>query len=383
MPAPAEQLAAPPPYPGFLEDWWLAEWQRRLGRPPRDADWADLARDAARLSDAFTTRRAGELAASTADPRRLPAYGLFFFPRNFARVRWALREAPPPAPPARLRLLDLGAGTGAAGLAALEDLARAAPEAAVEWHAQDAADAGLALLQRLFDDLAPRHWPRASLHARTGDLAAPPPGPWDVVLVSYALNETSWFADAARRRAWLAGLVRELAPGGRLVICEPVVRDAPARLEQLRDEVAAGGLARILGPCPHHRPCPLLAAGAGWCHDVRAWAPPPAAVRINRRLFRALHLLKFSLLLLGPPEDAPPETWVRVISPALRHKGRIEFAGCAPDGRQHYYQLLTRGLTAEQRRAAARLERGDRVTVDAPAPLGDGRTLRVRGVRRA
>ena len=71
------------------------------------------------------------------------------------------------------------------------------------------------------------------------------------------------------------------------------------------------------------------------------------------------------------------------ISPVLRHKGRIEFAGCAPDGRQHRYQLLTRGLTAEQRHAAARLERGDRFTADAPAPLGDGRTLRVRGVRRA
>jgi len=376
-----------PPYPAALEEWWLGQWKLRLGRAPDADDVHRLEQTIARLSDGFTTTRTAEFGSYAASPAALIAYGLFFFPQTFVRMRFILREVfqRRGAPATPLRILDLGAGTGAAGLALLTELGgkRQGP---VELVAMDQAHTALEFLQQLFNDLAPL-WPKATLKTIAGDLSdehAPEQGPWDVILVSYALNEMLAAHPGFNAQAWLARLVQSLTPNGCLVICEPIVKDSPLRLEQLRDAVAASGLARIVAPCLHHRPCPMRARDE-WCHDVRRWQPPDSLQFLNRHLFRSIEVLKYSFLALSPatsPDIAGNASVARLVSPVHEPKGKIGFRGCAADGAMHGYEILARHVTAADREKMNALERGDRVACEGLEALKDGRTLRAQRVTR-
>ena len=376
-------------YPSSIENWWLAQWKQQLARPPAPEDIERLEQTIARLSDTFTTARTPEFGSYAARPDTLTAYGLFFFPQTFVRMRFILREVfqrgHTPDPDTPLRVLDLGAGTGAAGLALLSELGgkRQGP---VELVAMDQAHTALEFLQQLFNDLAPL-WPKATLKTIAGDLSdehAPEQGPWDVILVSYALNEMLAAHPGFNAQAWLARLVQSLTPNGCLVICEPIVKDSPLRLEQLRDAVAASGLARIVAPCLHHRPCPMRARDE-WCHDVRRWQPPDSLQFLNRHLFRSIEVLKYSFLALSPatsPDIAGDASVARLVSPVHEPKGKIAFRGCAADGAVHGYEVLGRHVTAADREKMNALERGDRVACEGLEALKDGRTLRAQRVTR-
>jgi len=367
-----------PAYPPELERWWLDRWQQHLGRAPEPDDIARLEQAIARLSDNFTTARSHEVAGYAESPDSLFAYGLFFFPQTFVRMRFILREAlRPRATP--VKALDLGAGTGAAGFALLAELA----PAAVDLTAVDASAASLDAAARLFADAIP-HAPAAAFRHVTADLAGfDAPGPWDIILISYALNELVAARPDFDAAAWLAALVGRLAPGGLLVLCEPIVKDSPLRLELVRDRLLASGAARVVAPCLHRQPCPMLARDE-WCHDVRRWQPPASLRFLNRNLFRSIAMLKFSFLVLAAPGHtaAPGDaSLARLVSPVHEPKGKIAFRGCAADGALHDYEVLARHAGGGERELLLALERGDVARIEDAQPLKDGRTLRARRVR--
>ena len=379
-----------PVYPPALEEWWLGQWKLRLGRAPDADDVHRLEQTIARLSDGFTTTRTAEFGSYAASPAALIAYGLFFFPQTFVRMRFILREvfqrrgAPAPATP--LRILDLGAGTGAAGLALLAELGHAR-QGPTELVAVDRSPASLQLLQQLFSDLAPL-WPQAALKTLEGDASlgdTHAPGPWNMILVSYALNELLAAQPGFDAQAWVARLARTLTPDGCLVICEPIVKDAPLRLEQLRDGILRAGIARVVAPCLHQQPCPMRSRDEEWCHDVRRWQPPDSLQFLNRHLFRSIEVLKYSFLAVAPPGNTEPAgdaSCARIVSPVHEPKGKIGFRGCAADGALHLYETLARHVTREEHKAMLELERGDRVRCGELQALRDGRTLRVQRVTR-
>ena len=114
-----------PAYPEALESAWLRLAMEALAVRDTEALCARLEPAVARLSDLFTTERAAGFGRYADTPELLAAYGLFFFPQTFVRTAFALAECDARAPealgaaPGRPFLLaDLGAGTGAAGLAA-------------------------------------------------------------------------------------------------------------------------------------------------------------------------------------------------------------------------------------------------------------------------
>ena len=171
-----------------------------------------------------------------------------------------------------------------------------------------------------------------------------------------------------------------LAPGGLLVACEPIVRNSALRLELVRDRLLAAGAARVVAPCLHGGPCPLLARDE-WCHDVRRWKPPASLRFLNRNLFRSIEHLKFSFLALTAPDAAATPgdaSLARLVSPVHEPKGKIAFRGCAADGALHDYEVLARHTDANERGTLLALERGDVVRCGELEPLKDGRTLRVR-----
>lgn len=380
-----------PSYPIQLEQWWLDQARQATGISDIASCMASLEKDVERLSDLFTLERADRFGGYALDERMLLAYGLFFFPQTFVRVQFVLDEISglrglclPQGRP--LRMLDLGCGSGAATFAALAQLAARAPELAVEATAIDRSRPFLGWTGRVLEanrDL----WPKAALQTGEGDLMDyRGDGLWDLVFVSFALNEAMEARADDEANVWLGRWLERLAPGGVLVILEPVSQATSERLERLRDWVAGQKLARILGPCLHHESCPLLNKGDVWCHEVRRWRIPETLELLNRRLFRSIEDLKFSFLALErsdlPNIRASNADVFRMIAPMRKLKGKLVTAGCAADGGARTYEMLSRGLDRAAEDALVSMERGAIVRAVDLKPLADGRVLRAGGIER-
>lgn len=362
-----------PGYPEPLEHAWLQHAMQVTGaRQPRAAV-ARLESAAGSLSDAFTTGRDPSFADYHSDRRALAAYGLFFFPRAFVRTLLALGETCGDFAPSRI--VDLGAGTGAAGLACLHYFRQTGK---VRLTLVDQSGACLDLSREIYSS-GRSLWPESSISTMVADARDyRGEGGSDLIISSFAINE--WMErepSEDRIVGWVRQQLANLRKGGRLILLEPALRTTVERMERLRDYVVLHALARIIAPCPHHASCPMLAEKRGWCHEVREWRVPESLRWINRRLQRDVHLLKFSMLVLeNHPPSAEAADWMRLVSPVRKEKGKYVFHGCGSDGQIHTCEWLTRNLSKEQMSASEILERGDRVLWNKAAVLGDGRTER-------
>jgi len=288
----------------------------------------------ARLHEGLVGERALVGEAYLADPALRAAYAEDLAPRTraalqrvFAQLDW---------PPVR-RVLDLGAGTGAAG---------------------EAARARFGAVELVSVDRVPGPGILAADLSRPG---RPPAveGRFELIVAAHLLNELAPRLTVAERAARVAGWCDELmAEGGSLVLVEPALRETSRALLEIRDRLVARGLF-VAAPCFWQGPCPALARDRDWCHD----AAPPAAAGRSR--------VDFSYLVLrrtGVPASDPG--LFRVVSDRLEEKGRLRLFGCGPAGR-----LALVRLTRERSAANApldRLERGSVVTVSGGAMSGDG-----------
>lgn len=276
--------------------------------PEAARDWIDdfagavpvreLERAVQALSDHYRARKPTAQLAM-AGPLRVAAYLVSRFPATYAAVSGALGQLGDWAPSS---LLDLGAGAGAASLAAQQRFPSVTTMAAVE------ADGEFLTAGR---HLVPRaDWRQADLRE------APSWPPQDLVIVSYALGELPVAARAACiEQAWQA--TAQL-----LVLIEPgspqgfsLIRDARSRL------LEAG--ARMVAPCPSEAPCPM--AGSDWCH----FAQRLERSALHRRMKHASLSYedeKFSYVAVSRTAAALPAA--RIIRRPAHHKGLIELQLC-------------------------------------------------------
>lgn len=351
-------------YPPELEAHWLhlAQTETRAGSD-RDT-LRRLLPDIQRLADGFTTRRPDTPAAPyLKDTRACMAYSLYFAPQTHARLTHILAELPPfPDTTKPLRILDLGAGTGAAAWALLDHLG----DRPIALNAWDHSRPALRGLHDIFSALRRARWPQTTLrttHAPLDGLAAHDET-YDVILMHYILNELP--PDA--RRLLLSRAARALAPNGRLVICEPLVHDAGDYLRELRTQALTDLGLHLLAPCPHEQPCPLDDA----CHDVRTWQLSRALQMLNTTLRRDLRHLAFGFLVLSPATPPPTPTFrARVVGSPTQAKGQTLCPVCCSNGRIHRIQLLHRDVDTPGRKALRKLERGQLLTLESIQPLGD------------
>ena len=382
-----------PTYPSSCESWWLDEAVRLAGAEDVPEALSTLEGVLGGLSDLFTVARpdAG-FCDYAADPLRRAAYGLFFFPQTYVRTALQLEECRvrcgwrPPSDRTP-RILDLGAGTGAAGLAVAEHL-RALSANAIAWRAVDRSAAALNSLRRMAGDLIPDF----AVETTAGDLrdiGGRASEQADVIVVSFALNECiAGLADDALV-VWTRGLLDRLAPGGLLLISEPASVESWRMLLRLRSvALDCPSSFDVMAPCLHRMACPMVpdADVGGFCHEVRSWAPPESVHALNRRLHRAVHVLKYSFLAVcrRPAQAVAPGHGglARLVTPAFFPKGRIEGVGCCADGGIRRFDALLRGLTGDERHAMGKIERGDVMEWAEPRLLGDKKTHRaIRAVR--
>ena len=258
-----------------------------------------LQRAASALSDAY---RAGEPPPRLEAAQRTAAYLVTRMPATFAAARAVLEEV------RRLlggreisSVLDVGAGAGAASLAALEEY----PRAALTLMDRDGA-----LLE------ASRQWlPQARRLQETVE-RTPNLEVHDLVILAYSAGEMT---DPPLVRAWRAARVA-------LILIEPGTPRGFAVVRAARSELLAAG-ARMIAPCPAEGSCPVI--DPGWCH----FAARVERSSLHRRIKGAslgYEDEKFSYVAMAREPAEPAAS--RIVGRPRRHPGLIELPTCTPGG---------------------------------------------------
>lgn len=319
-----------------------------VDRMLQETPLADLQRAAASLSARYRAElRDGRLHLD--DALAVKAYLAARLPATYAAVRAALAlvaEARPGFAPASL--LDLGAGPGTVLWAAADCWPGIGEALLVE--ASAAARAAGASLARGLAVPAVR-WLDADVSRAGRVLPAA-----DLVTLSYLLDELD--------PAAIGPLVERLWPLARdmLVVVEPGTPAGWARILAVRARLTALG-AHVAAPCPHDRPCPLVAPD--WCH-------------FSRRVARSrLHRLTKAgdvpwedekFIFVAASRDPAGVRAARVLSPPRAGSGKVALKLCSPDGAARE-QLFTR-RDGDAFRAARRVDWGDGFGYEGTTPSG-------------
>ena len=352
-----------------------AEHAARVGDAVLGRLRSPLAELVERTSRVYTREREDFAPASAKDA--LHARLRFYLVRDLPKLagpvhELALGDALPGG--STWRVLDLGAGVGTTTFSFLAGAmaAGAAPERVVV----DAVDQ-TPLALRAFAALAEGApgLPPLEVAAHSGDalrFVEGATGGWDVVLMGLFVNELPY----ADRQRLLDLLAQRLRPGGTVLILEPALRETSRALHRLRDELAAGW--GVYAPCLRTGPCPMLETERDWCHEEELLTLPPALESVARGAGLRGDRLRYSYLTLRRDErtlrgalDAD-DGW-RIVSQALKSKGKLEVYGCADPGRIRFTRLDRHA--ADPNAAFGEARRGQVLRIEGAEPKGKGRRL--------
>ena len=307
-----------------------------------------------------------------ADPALRAEYEADIAPRTRAALARILAElgprleAGPVERPVR-RVLDLGAGTGAAGQALRQALAPGGVLAGAASGDLDvvSVDRVAALPGVIVADL------------RTARRPPGVEGQFDVIVAAHLLNELGASLSIEDRAALVFFWARELlAPGGHIILVEPALRETSRELLAVRDRLVGAGFF-VGAPCFWQGPCPALARERDWCHAAAAWEPDQVARRAGRSrvdysylvLGRAPGVAARDLARAGQGQLEGDRRLFRVVSDPMVEKGRLRLFGCGPAGRLPLVRLDRD--RSEANRGFDEAERGDVIVADTQ-PAGDG-----------
>jgi SAM-dependent methyltransferase len=284
----------------------------------------------------------GEAYLADADLRR--QYDAEIAPRTRAALGQILDGLGPRLTPVR-RVLDLGAGTGAAGATIRQRLGEAAEVVSV--------DRVAALPGVVVADLRQRGRPPGVS------------GTFDLVVAAHLLNELAGSLDVAGRAALVFSWARELlAPAGLIILIEPALRETSRDLLAIRDRLIPAGFF-VLAPCLFQGPCPALVRDRDWCHTSAAWPDDQAAARAGQSR------VDFSYVVLARAGEPSQERRLfRVVSDPIVEKGRLRLWGCGPAGRHPLVRLDRDRTPANQGFDEA--ARGDLLIAADTERAGDG-----------
>ena len=272
-----------------------AERAQRAG----GAGFASLKRAAVEMSEAY---RAGKAPPRLAAADRTAAYLVTRMPATYAAARAVLRETHRVLGDREISsVLDIGAGSGAASLAALEEY----PAAAITL-----VDRDRALLE------AARQWlPQARATAEDVTRMASLE-PHDLVILAYSAGE---MAPAPLKKLSQAARVA-------LILIEPGTPRGFAVIRAARSELLAAG-AHMIAPCPSAGACPVV--DPDWCH----FAARVERSSLHRRIKGAdlgYEDEKYSYVALAREPVAPATS--RIVGRPRHHPGLIELDTCTPAG---------------------------------------------------
>jgi SAM-dependent methyltransferase len=285
-----------------------------------------------------------------ADRRLREEYQQDIAPRTRAALGQILEQQRPRLALANVRrVLDLGAGTGAAA-----DAVRQVLGAGVEIVSVDRVNAQPGGRVVLADLRQPGRPPGVQ-------------GRFELIVAAHLLNELGMGPEkqAAVVFAWVRELLAE-TDDALAVLVEPALRETSRALLTVRDRLVSAGLF-VVAPCFWQGSCPALIRDRDWCHAAAPWPPdaPPG------RGGGARSRVDFSYLVLARRGEAESDRRLfRVVSDAMVDKGRLRLYGCGPAGRHALIRLNRERAEANQDFELA--QRGDVLVVAGSERAGDG-----------
>ncbi|MGC8529391.1 MAG: methyltransferase domain-containing protein [Leptospirillia bacterium] len=337
-----------------------------------------VATDVSTLSRGFTER---SLDPSYMDrPEAREAYGVYYGEVSYAKGEALGREILRRAFPEllrkdRLRMLDLGAGTGAfsqgvatalfsefSGLLDLQLVDRSA--GALSYALNAAKDPRITILVT-----------QATLPEERPFL----PGSFDIVTMANCLAENEHQAES------FAGLLEEVAhallPGGIMLLVEPADKRSSRELLSLGDLLISRQFPlALLAPCPGGRTssCPALATSDDWCHEDRPANFSETLLKTAKSVGHIKDALKMSYLLFGQ-QGAPSPQALRLVSPLHKEKGF--YSGDFCDGQSWWRIRLLNRNRSDLTRSFTRLHRGETIDATLLGALTSGSPRDRRGTR--
>ena len=273
-----------------------------------------------------------------------------------------------------VRILDLGAGTGASGLSCLHYLRSQGLENHLQLEAVDYSSKSLAFLKKLHssrDDL----WTDSRVTTTRQDLKFSPSEDnrkkYDLILLGYSLNELlEEESENSNYRQLLSSLPDLLKSNGMAIITEPAQSDLCHLLQQKCTELVDKNYnLNLHAPYFNGMSCPLAANQSKYfSHEVRKFTPPETVEKINRPLNLEIREVKFGLTMIGTtqPRELGKENQVcRIISPLKKRKGTVSFIGMASDGNEYTYEFQRRDLQKEELNDLMNFVRGDIIEISA------------------
>ena len=367
-----------PAFPSSIEEWWWKEAMQRWPEMSEDKLLNLLRQEIVKQSDRFNKFREFDADAYGKRDLSILAYGNFYFSRTWTAMTFAMAEAhlfrcwnPPKKGP--VRILDLGAGTGASGLSCLHYLRSQGVENHLQLEAVDYSSKSLAFLKKLHssrNDL----WTDSRVTTIRQDLKFSPSEDnrkkYDLILLGYSLNELlEEVAEDSNYRQLLSSLPDLLKSNGMAIITEPAQRDLCHLLQQKCTELVDKNYnLNLHAPYFNGMPCPLAANKSKYfSHEVRKFKPAETVEKINRPLNLEIREVKFGLSMLGtarPMEIAKENQVCRIISPLKKRKGTVSFIGMSHKGIENNYELQRRNLLKEELKELMHLTRGDIIEID-------------------
>lgn len=268
----------------------------------QNEDIKQLSRAAERLSENY--RREEHISASS--QKEILAYSAVRMPATFAAVSRALELMLESFGGEINSVLDAGAGTGAAALAAglITDCS------------------GITCLERDRNMLELGKQLAENAHWREYDITSVIAEKADLVICSYCLNELP----GSRRGHVTAELAR--AAEKLLLIVEPGTPGSFAEIKKTRDVLTALGM-KIIAPCPTNGACPL--PRDDWCHfTARA-----ARSKLHKRLKNAdapYEDEKFCFLAAAWENETSAEKYCRILRRPIIESGKITLRLCSENG---------------------------------------------------
>ncbi|WP_204101509.1 small ribosomal subunit Rsm22 family protein [Occallatibacter savannae] len=287
-----------------------------------------LSERAARISAHY--RNGGGSAHALRDDLDALAYAVARMPATYAAVRNVLARFPERLPAlSPVTILDLGAGPGTASWAAADAWPAISSITQLDSNA---------LLLDLGRKLSASAMSGPLREARVVQTSLPTPLPHsaDLILLSYTLAEMA----APDIRALLTSAWTSCA--GALAIIEPGTPAGYERILLARNLLIEQG-AKILAPCPHHQPCPLVAPD--WCHFAQ---------RVQRSrdhmLLKSADVPwedeKFSYLIAVRDSLFTPAANARILAQPQITKAGITAKLCRLDGHAEFVQIPKRDPAA-------------------------------------
>jgi ribosomal protein RSM22 (predicted rRNA methylase) len=341
----------------YVTERYLPDRRRGMRGGPRQNLLKFFAKGVAEVSRSFTSERAERSQRYFNRPEFRSGYLLYFLPTNVPKVTHTLRIADAAARFQRkseLAVLDLGSGPGTGTLAIANYFRTESPSTRLAIDAVDQTRHVLHDAESLFER---SQFPNATLKTRTLDITQRSGlerirGRYHIICCANVLNEMGPIPHRVRLMGHL--LRNHLHQGGIVIIIEPALRGPTRDLMTLRDQLLVHHpserserspiVPRVIAPCLHHAPCPMLAHNnRDWCHAYLDWKRPQLIIDLDHLIGNRKDYLKFSYLILQhrpssqplaadvPMSEAngrPSPDLFRVVSAPLRSKGKQELLLC-------------------------------------------------------